>query len=190
MTDREQSAYQQIAIENVAAAIGRNPEDTKRSYLAGAFAQDVTTHLVKFAVNAEIVRLQVEDVLVTNWTQVKDNDYKQAVNDLVTRCIQIENDPLVSVAARNRELELQHLKNNQWPCGNRPNPCVGYSSDGVNVYGDDRSMREVRNALHDASTLPQLRERVQQAEQTIKDLEQKAEDDHYNYMEMMERNED
>jgi hypothetical protein len=186
VTNREQAAYFQIAIENVAAVVNRTPLSVKREYGTEALGHE-HIRLIQHAVKLEMIRLQVEDVLVTNWIQVKDNDYKQAVNDLVTRCIQIENDPLVSVAARNRALELEHLKNNQWPLGDRPNPCAGYSSGGVNVYGDEHSMREIRNAFHDSSTLPQLRERIQQAEATIKELAQRLEQEEDYRLEMKER---
>jgi hypothetical protein len=46
---------------------------------------------------------------------------------------------------------------NKWPCGDRPNPCVGHSGDGVNVYGDKESMKKVCDALWYE---PQLREHL------------------------------
>jgi hypothetical protein len=39
--------------------------------------------------------IQVDRVLTTNWIPVKDNDYVQALDDLIVFNIQMENDPVL-----------------------------------------------------------------------------------------------
>ncbi len=108
MTNREQAAYFQIAIENVAAVVLRTPRSVLLQYGKEALG-DTNISLIQHAVKLEMIRLQVEDVLVTNWIPVKDNDYRDALHRLVCWNIQIENDPLVSVAARNRRRQTDNL---------------------------------------------------------------------------------
>jgi hypothetical protein len=52
---------------------------------------------------------QVDDVLVVNWIEVKEGDYRKALHDLVAFNIQIENDPSVSPTAKARQDEIDRL---------------------------------------------------------------------------------
>ena len=59
------------------------------------------------AQNADAIQ-QVDDVLIVNFIAAKDNNYKQALADLVTQEIQMHNDPMLmpkitGVAMRHRE---------------------------------------------------------------------------------------
>ena len=52
---------------------------------------------------------QIEDELIVNWIDVKNNDYRKAIHDLVMFNIQIENDPSVSLTAKHRQDEISDL---------------------------------------------------------------------------------
>ena len=54
---------------------------------------------------------QVDDVLIYNWIEVKDGDYRKALYDLVSFSNQVENDPSVSqTAADLRNLMLRSAR--------------------------------------------------------------------------------
>jgi hypothetical protein len=164
------SKYLMVAFTEVAKVVGLPVHEVAYQYSTPR-VQGQMVDLIRYAVDQTMIRMQVDDVLVTNWIPVVDNDYRKALNDLVTWNIQVHDDPAASETARKRQDELLQLKNNQWPLGQRPNPCCGHSSNGVTVYGDEHSIRAVCNAFHDASTLPQFRERIQEAESRVKELE-------------------
>lgn len=71
---------------------------------------------------------------------------------------------------------VEIAERNQWPCGERPNPCVGYSCDGVNVYGDEKSMRAVRDAFHAQGTISELRGLLAQYKTELKSQQDDIED--------------
>ncbi|HUQ95000.1 MAG TPA: hypothetical protein VM120_25200 [Bryobacteraceae bacterium] len=67
------------------------------------------------ALVAEVRRLQaivvaVDEALTLNWIGVKDEDYRQALHDLVTREIATHDDPVVSEVAQARQDELRKLR--------------------------------------------------------------------------------
>lgn len=70
-----------------------------------------------------------------------------------------------------RESTYDALVKNQWPCGDRPNPCAGYSCNGINVYGDEKSIDAVSRAFHDQGNLAILREELKLRNQDIADLQ-------------------
>ena len=45
------------------------------------------------------------------------------------------------------------------------------SWDGKNVYGDENSIKFVKNAIHEAGTVPELKERIRQMQAKIDSLE-------------------
>ena len=47
------------------------------------------------------------------------------------------------------------------------------SWDGKNVYGDENSIKFVKNAIHEACTVPELKERIRQMQAKIDSLESK-----------------
>jgi hypothetical protein len=53
---------------------------------------------------------QVDEVLTVNWIEVKGGDYRQALHDLITRAVAIENDPEVSEAAKARADRMAALE--------------------------------------------------------------------------------
>lgn len=54
---------------------------------------------------------QVDEILTVNWVGPRvDGDYRKALHDLITRCIDIENDPRVSSTAKARQDELNDLR--------------------------------------------------------------------------------
>ena len=47
------------------------------------------------------------------------------------------------------------------------------SWDGKNVYGDEKSILFVRQAVHDAGTVPELKERIRELQDKINQLEKR-----------------
>lgn len=97
MTDRERGAYMRAALEEVARVYRTSASNV--AYMIsdrypGEYHGDrlVTTDkdLLKYAVEQTFIRLQVEDILVTNWIVAKDNDYRKALNDLTVFATDLE----------------------------------------------------------------------------------------------------
>jgi hypothetical protein len=98
--------------------IGPNPGDP--DWHSGWMSQ----HLRIQSLEAELrtlcaIKEQVDDVLIIDWITAKDNNYRQALADLVSWNIQIHDDPAVSeIAARRQKIEklveaadyLQHCR--------------------------------------------------------------------------------
>lgn len=106
--------YIDLAVEQINQEVGCGL--TKSNWISYWAAQpdekcvETYQRLVKIAVAYRARCLQVDDVLTTNWITVKDNDYKQALHDLIGFNIQIENDPAVSESAASRKNQLDSLK--------------------------------------------------------------------------------
>lgn len=70
------------------------------------------------------------------------------------------------------EAENIELRDNSWPHGKRPNPVVGHIFDDFSVYGDEKSMKLVRAALHEyQAMMPARIERIQEQAAQISTLE-------------------
>lgn len=103
--------YIDLAIEQVAEGFGDEPSTIRDAYDNPTRGEGSAYQLMaKFAVNKAAALMQVDDVLTTNWITVKDNNYKQALHDLIGFNIQIENDPAVSESAASRKDQLDSLK--------------------------------------------------------------------------------
>lgn len=79
------------------------------AYHGASYIGDAWRLLIKTAVDARAAQMQVDDVLTVNWIGVKDGDYRQALNDLVTFSIQVHDDPAVSSLAKQRQDEHEEL---------------------------------------------------------------------------------
>lgn len=123
MTDREQAVYLTAACEEVAhifktsaSNIAYRISDQYPGEYHNGHLDTTSKDFLKYAVAQTVIRLQVEDVLVTNWISVKDDDYRKALNDLITYNIQLHDDPAVSETAKTRQDDLQLLKDQNSRC--------------------------------------------------------------------------
>jgi hypothetical protein len=96
--------YQLLAHKMVADILGITPASVRR--VIGDAPTCNTARMVK----AFAAKLQVDDVLTVNWVDVKDGNYRKALNDLVIWNIQIHDDPAVSPIARKRQRNEELLK--------------------------------------------------------------------------------
>lgn len=58
----------------------------------------------------ETMKIMVDDVLVVNWIPLKNNDYRQALAQLVENAIQEYDDPAISLVAADRSREMEALR--------------------------------------------------------------------------------
>jgi hypothetical protein len=73
--------YVDLAIKAVAKEWGLD-EDFVRGEL-------MSNIMIRSRVEDRAIVMQVDDVLITNWVTVTDNDYRKALNDLITYSIGI-----------------------------------------------------------------------------------------------------
>ncbi len=92
-----------IAAELLAAEIGEDNGNT--AILA---ARDASKDTEIAALEAKLA--QVDDVLVVNWIAVKNNDYRQALADLIAINIEEHDNPLISTVAKARQDETTQLR--------------------------------------------------------------------------------
>lgn len=100
-----QERYRLMAEKQVADILGITPAEVRR-----VVATEMRFNNTRKLVEAIQAKLQVDDVLVTNWITVTDNNYRKALNAFAIWNTQIANDPAINPEAKAKQVLLEGVQ--------------------------------------------------------------------------------